>query len=177
MHTNDGRQNVPLTESRSGKVSLPQPCGRKERIKTLFLHRADSYPLRQAAEIVGVSPATLKREAERDRREEYIVGGRWRFTWRQLAYVAMRRWTLAEIHDALGPEAATVLPPLLTLRPITVRLPEYLLRAVETVAAEEGVTVDGWLHGELIDFAGTVARRMERVIPGFRRAYRFPGQE
>jgi len=29
----------------------------------------------------------------------------------------------------------------------------------------------------LIDFAGTVATRMEREIPGFRRAYLFPGQE
>jgi hypothetical protein len=88
----------------------------------------------------------------------------------------MRRWTLADIHDALGADAATVLPPLLSLRAVTVRLPEYMVRALETVAVEEGMTLDGALHGELIDFAGTMAARIEKKVPGFRRAYFYPGR-
>ena len=63
-----------------------------------------------------MTQAALKREAEDDQREEDRAGGRWRFTWRQAVYVAQRRWTLAEIHAALGDDAATVLPPLLALR-------------------------------------------------------------
>jgi hypothetical protein len=70
-----------------------------------------------------------------------------------------------------------VLPPLLAMRAVTVRLPEFLVRAIEVSAANDDTTVDDWLHQELTDFAGTVANRMERVIPGFRRAYLFPGQE
>jgi hypothetical protein len=150
---------------------------REQSIQTLFLQRKESYSLAEAARIIGTSPGTLRREAEWDDREAYRVDGKWRFTWRQLAYIAMRRWSLAEIHDALKSEAANVLPPLLSMRTVTVRLPEYLLRAVETVAAKEGATVDAWLHGELTDFAATVAPQMERVIPGFRRAYQFPGRE
>jgi hypothetical protein len=154
-----------------------RPLTREQSIQTLFLQRRESYGLGEAARVIGVSPGTMRREAERDSREAYMVAGKWRFTWRQLAYVAMRRWTLAEIHDALGADAASVLPPLLSMRSVTIRLPEYLLRSMETAAAETGTTLDGWLHGELIDFAGAVSGRMERIIPGFRRAYQFPGRE
>ena len=149
----------------------------QQRIQTLFLHRADSYRLTEAARLIGISATTLRREAERDQREAYRSNGSWRFTWRQVVCIALRRWTLAEIHEALGPEAATVLPPLLSLRTVTVQLPEYLVRGLETAAAQDRTTLDDWLHHELIDFAGTVVDRMEPVIPGFRRAYLFPGQE
>ena len=44
-------------------------------------------------------------------------------------------------------------------------------------AVSDDTTVDNWLHHELVDFAGTVVDRMENVIPGYRRAYLFPGQE
>jgi hypothetical protein len=69
------------------------------------------------------------------------------------------------------------LPPLLALRPITVQLPAYLLRAIEHAATEDQTIVDDWLHLELIDFASGMVHRMERVLPGFRRAYLFPGLE
>jgi hypothetical protein len=117
----------------------------------------------------------LKREAEDDRREEYQSGGKWCFRWRQLACIAFQRWTLAEIQDALGDDAAAVLPPLLALRTVTLRLPEYIVRALETTAAEDGTTADDCLRCELQDFAGTVADRMEAIHPGFRHAYLYPG--
>jgi len=60
---------------------------------------------------------------------------------------------------------------------VTLRLPEYIVRALETVAAEDRTTVDAYLSGELLDFAGTVVDRMEVIHPGFRRAYLFPGRD
>jgi hypothetical protein len=145
-------------------------------IRSLFLERKDSYGLAEAARLLDVSPGVLRREAEADDREAYRANGTWCFSWRQVTYLALRRWTLAQIHDALGAEA-TVLPPLLALQPLTVHLPAYLVRAIEHAAAEDHATLDHWLHQELTDFAGTVATTMERAIPGFRRAYFFPGQE
>lgn len=94
-----------------------------------------------------------------------------------MAYLALDRWTLAEIHEALGDNARAVLPPLLTLRTVTVRLPEYVLRALETIATDEETTLDACLYGELIDFAGAVCTRVGRRIDGYRRAYFFPGRE
>ena len=111
---------------------------RQKRIQTLFLHPVESYCLSAGARLLGMTPAALRREAVSDRAEEYRDGRRWRFTWRQLAYVAFRTWTLAEIQDALGKDAATVLPPLLALRSVTVRLPEFIVRAMETAAENDG---------------------------------------
>jgi hypothetical protein len=148
-----------------------------QHIREFFLHRHPSYRLGEAARLLGMIRGKLEREARRDQEDAYRVNGRWRFTWRQVAYLAFRRWSLAQIHDALGGDASTVLPPLLGMRAVTVQLPEYLVRAIELSAASEDTTVDNWLHRELIDFAGTVAERMDRMVPGFRRAYLFPGQE
>ena len=149
----------------------------QQHIRTLFLNRQPSYRLSEAARILGMTRGVLEREAKADQEDAYRVNGRWRFTWRQVAYIALRRWSLAQIHDALGSDATAVLPPLLGMRAVTVRLPEYLVRAIELSAASDDRTIDDWLHHELVDFAGTVANDMERAIPGFRRAYLFPGQE
>lgn len=149
----------------------------RERIRRLFLHRQDVYTLRESAELLDMSRGTLIREASLDRPDAYRVGNRWRFTWRQLVYVALRRWSLGEIHAALGSDASAVLPPLLTLRSFTVTLPEDILRALETLASDHETTVDQYLLGELIDFAGSVSWQVEGRIPGYRRAYLFPSQE
>lgn len=146
-------------------------------IRELFLQRKPSYRLSEAGRLLGMTRKQLEHEARADHEDAYRANGRWRFTWRQVAYIAFRRWSLADIHDALGPDATAVLPPLLGLRAVTVRLPEFLVRAIEVSAANDETTVDDWLHQELIDFAGTVAGNMERAIPGFRRAYFFPGLE
>src|SRR5258706_10787267 len=151
--------------------------GKEQRIKTLFLRPVESYRLSEGARLLGIASSTLRREAEDDRREEYRSGGVWRFSWRQLATIALRRWGHVEVLDALGSDAATVLPPLLALRTVTLRLPAYVVLALETVAAEYRTTLDDALHCELIDFAGTVADRMDAIHPGFRRAYLFPGRE
>lgn len=150
---------------------------RERSIQTLFLRRAESYTLAEVANLTDTSARKLRREVSGGYRDGVKVGSVWRFTWAQAICVALERWTLAEIHEALGTDAATVLPPLLALRAVTVRLPEYVLRALETVAEQDGVTMDHTLYGELIDFAGTVAGRMGKTIPGYRRAYLFPGQE
>ena len=147
-----------------------------ECIRELFLRRLPSYRLSEAARLLGMTRGALAREARADQEDAYRINGRWRFTWRQVAYLAFRRWSLAAIIEALGPEATAVLPPLLALRELTVRLPEYLVRALEHSAAREQTSIDEWLQRELLDFAGTIAPQMERVLPGFRRAYLFPGE-
>lgn len=150
---------------------------RRERIRTLFLQPATSYRLNEAARILGTTRGVLTREAKADQEEAYRENGRWRFTWRQVVYLALQQWSLAEIHEALGADARSALPPLLNLQAVTVRLPEFIIRAIEVSAAHDRTTVDDWLHHELVDFAGTVADRMEQAVPGFRRAYFYPGRE
>lgn len=157
--------------------SAGREANRRLRIGELFLQREESYGLSEAARIVGISTRTLRREAEDDQREAYRSNGTWRFTWRQVAFIAMRRWTLLEIHEALGTAAETVLPPLLALDTLTVRLPAFLVRAMKTAAEQDAMPIDDWLRLELIDYAGTVVDEMEAIHPGFRQAYLFPGRE
>jgi len=152
------------------------PAERKQRIQTLFLQPAESYALREVAHLTGTSVRWLRREVVRWGRDAEKVRGRWRFAWRHAIYIAMATWTLAEIHDALGDDAMTVLPPLLALRTVTVRLPEYIVRTLETIAAADRTTLDAVLHGELIDFAGSLSGRIETKVPGYRAAYLFPGE-
>jgi hypothetical protein len=149
----------------------------RQRIRTVFLDRAESYPLREVAHLTGIPRARLRREVRSGDRDAEKVNGRWFFTWRQLVFIALDRWTLAHIQDALGADASHALPPLLSLRCVTVRLPEYIVRALEVVAADDGVTVDDCLYGELIDFAGTMSPRLASRVPGYQRAYLFPAQE
>jgi hypothetical protein len=131
--------------------------------------------LAEAARLVRVPIARLRREVGRGNYDAVKVdGGGWRFAWRQFALLALDRWTLAEIFDALGDDAAGVLPPLLALRRVTVRLPEYVLRALETCAADRGTTLDHYLYEELIDFAGSMSDRLGHRIPGYRLAYFYP---
>jgi hypothetical protein len=153
------------------------PMEQEQRIQTLFLQPAESYRLSEGARLLGISPATLRREAEDDKREEYRADGEWRFTWRQLACIALRRWTLADVQDALGIAAEAVLPPLLALRTVTVRLPAFIVCTLETIASRDGTTVDACLHQELMDFAGVWAEEMEATHAGFRRAFLFPSRE
>jgi hypothetical protein len=146
-----------------------------QRIRSLFLDPADSYTLREVATLTDTPVRTLRREVARGLRDAEKVRGAWRFLWRQAAYVAMQRWTLAEIQDALGDDVAGVQQPLLALREVTVRLPEYIIRAFEVIAAGDGTTLDAALGFELIEFAGSNLTRLQGSIPGYRQAYLFPG--
>jgi hypothetical protein len=152
------------------------PAEREQSIQTLFLQREDIYDLRAAARLTGRTPRQLRREVAAGR-DATGIDGALCFTWRQVAFLALDRFGLAEIHDALGTDAATVLPPLLALRPVTIRLPEYVLRALEMIASDHGQTLDDCLYGELIDFAGAMCSHVEQRIPGYRSAYLYPGRE
>lgn len=148
----------------------------RQGIRALFLHPAESYDLAEVVCLTRVSLRKLRREVASGSCDAVKVRGAWRFTWRQAVYVAMERWTLAEIQEALGADATAVLPPLLALRAVTLHLPEYLIRALEIIAADNETTLEDAIHGELTDFAGTVAGWMESRVPGYRQAYLFPGQ-
>jgi hypothetical protein len=146
----------------------------KQSIQTLFLQPAKSYGLPEVARLTGTPLRKLRREVATGLRDAEKVRGVWRFLWRQAIYVAMERWSLAEIEDALGDDARAVLPPLLALRTVTVRLPEYIVRAFEAVAAEDGTTLEAALGYELVEFAGTCLTWLGPTIPGYREAYLFP---
>jgi hypothetical protein len=169
-----------MTVQAEPSPSLPSTARRRytrrERIRTVFLRGKKWYTLDEAARLTGTRLDLLRREVEQNNRDAHYVEGEWRFRRRQLLYLAFDRWTLAEIYDALGNDADEVLPPLLALRTVAVRLPEYVLRGMEAVAKERRMPLDQYLYWELIDFAGALPERFVKHIPGYRDAYLFPGR-
>jgi hypothetical protein len=86
----------------------------------------------------------------------------------------MERWTLAEIQDALGTDAARARRP--CWRFADHRSAAGVHRAgIRSFAANGGTTVDAALGSELIEFAGAHLTDMQTAIPGYRQAYLFPG--
>lgn len=124
-HAQAGKRN-PLRSHQNTFFFAPVPC----------------YALSEAAQVLGVSCATLIREARSDREEDYREGKRWRFTWRQVALIAFRRYPFSAIVEALGDDAVSAFPQLLILRTVTVRLPAYIIEALEAIASDQDETID-----------------------------------
>jgi len=100
-------------------------------------------------------------------------------TWQELASAAMLRWTVMQIHDALGKDANATLPSL--LRPVELkglRLPTYQLRLLEVLAQRDGVSVEEYLHMALLGLeTAASAQEIEELVPGIAAALAYPDVE
>lgn len=162
----------------------PLPPTHSEAIREIFLRRRIEYTMREAAallrltlgDFLGWVDSGVLNVETRTRRKQ--LGGRRHaiIRWNELASAAMLRWSVMQIHDALGKEANATLPRL--LRPIElkgVRLPEYLIRLLETFAQHAGVSVEAYLCTILLALeAEANPEEMEQLLPGFIEAVRFP---
>ena len=159
------------------------PPTHREAIREIFLRRRIEYTTQQAAQLLRLSVGEFYAWIDRGvlhverRRKRRQLGGRRNalVTWKELASVAMLRWTPMEIHDALGKEAATTLPRL--LRPVEfkgVRLPEYLIRLIEHRAQRERVTVEAFVYTTLLALEAEVDSDEIAQLPGVKEAISFP---
>jgi hypothetical protein len=162
----------------------PLPPTHREAIREIFLKRRSEYTTREAASllrlglgelIAWIENGTLHVESKRKRKQ--LGGPRHSLVpWKELASAAMLRWTVLQIHDALGSEANGVLPRL--FRPAelkAVRLPEYQIRLLETLAQNKGVSLEQYICDALqaIEVAAD-PDTMEKLLPGFKEAVMFP---
>ncbi len=167
-------------------VSAPRPLPPSHRIaiREIFLRRRHEYTTRDAARLLRLTLGDLLAwidsgalHVERRRKRRQLGGRRHAMVaWSELASAAMLRWSVVEIHDALGKDASGVLPRL--LRPVelkSVRLPEYQIRLLETLAQRAGVTLEGYVYTALLSLETAASpEAIERVLPGFREAMSFP---
>jgi predicted transcriptional regulator len=89
---------------------------------------------------------------------------------RELTEEALHVWPLVTIEEALGTEAALVLPPGIRTRRFTVRLPRSIVAALHRLAEEEGETVEALVTRELHGYACANRERLAAAIPGFAEA-------
>jgi hypothetical protein len=162
----------------------PLPPTHRKAIREIFLQRRAEYTTREAANLLRIGLGELlswtedgRLHVEFKRKKRQLGGPRYSLVpWKELASAAMLRWTVVQIHDALGSEANGVLPRL--YRPAelkAVRLPEYQLRLLEMLAQDAGISLEEYIYNALqsVEVAAD-PETMEKLLPGFTEAIRFP---
>lgn len=156
----------------------------REATREIFLRRRSEYTVQQAASLlrltVGdmlalIEDGTLHAVVKRKRKQ--LGGPRHTLVlWNELASAAMLRWTVVQIHDALGSEADSVLPRL--FRPAelkAIRLSEYLVRLLQALANQQRVSLEEYVYTALLEVeVAADPETMEKLLPGFKEAIEFP---
>jgi hypothetical protein len=88
----------------------------------------------------------------------------------ELAAQALQLWPVEPIEQALGAQAARVLPESVRTRPLRARLPRYQLAMLEYVAEKQHTTVSSLLALAVDDFATDHADELSSIIPGLAEA-------
>jgi hypothetical protein len=152
-----------------------QSADEQERIRAVFLERRDRYSLCDAANLLGLPYLRLRADIEAQEYDATPTADGYVLTWAQLAYIAVVRWELEAIYAALGDDAERVLPPLLRVREVTAALPEYMVRLLQMLAAEQHMSLSEYLRWQLLNLAQCAnSTEIEKLIPGFRAALMFP---
>ena len=144
------------------------------RIRTIFLHHEPRVTITEAAGLLGWSGAEMNR-AIRDGEIEVVAtcSGK-RVELRELAAYALQQWPLTAIEEALGRDAALILPPGLRTRKLTVRLPRYQIGALQVLADDGRESVDAMLTRMFEELTDVNQQRLARLIPGLVEARTWP---
>ena len=146
-----------------------------ENIRTLFLTPHPTYPLPDAAALLGIDERELRGWVEVG--EVAAVGSArdgLRIAWAELVSFGMDLWSQEVVEEALGANVAGVIPELVRLTELEVRIPRMEVVALERVAARDGKSVDTVLARELLDFVSAHSAWLEREVPGMLAALAWP---
>ena len=146
----------------------------RDRIRHIFLSPRPSFAFITAATLLGLDLGDLKRRIE----DGEIVAvstplGR-RVGREEMMAEAMQRWGLAAIGEALGADAAAVLPEAIRLVELRARVPRYQRDMLRYFARRDRKSVDEVLARELDDLASAHAEELTGAMPGFRAALAWP---
>lgn len=143
-------------------------------IRRLFLHPKASYPLPEAARLLGMKGGELRGWVKAGEVDAVETDEGLALPWTELVSFGMDFWSQEVVEAALGAEVAGAIPELLRLTELEVRIPRLEVVALKRVAAREGRAVDALLARELLDFVSVHAEWLEGEIPGFAAALAWP---
>jgi hypothetical protein len=144
------------------------------RIRRIFLNRHPHVALFAAADLLGISFAALKNEIAEGSILAVSTGVGLRIPREEMIAVAMRLWPQAEIEEALGEDAARVLPEAIRLVELRARIPRYQREMLHYLARRSATTVDEVLARELEDVACAHSEELSRALPSFDAALAWP---
>ena len=145
----------------------------RSNIRQIFLSPRPSFVLMTAASLLGMSFKELKREIEDGAIVSVSTRLGQRVTREEMIAAAMRVYEQAAIEQALGTEAAGVLPEAIRLVELRARVPRYQLDMLRFLAHRRGTSVDDVLSRELEDVACAHSEELA-VVPGFAAVMAWP---
>ena len=143
-------------------------------IRNIFLNPRPNVALIIAAGLLGMSFKTLKKEIADGAIVAVSTGIGQRIPREEMIAVAMRIWPQAEIEEALGDDAARVLPEAIRLVELRARIPRYQREMLRWLARRHETTVDEVLTRELEDVACEHAEELSAALAGFETVLAWP---
>jgi hypothetical protein len=133
-------------------------------IRHIFLSPRPNFALMTAADLLGMTLKELKREIDDGAIVAVSTAFGQRMTREELVTLAMQKWEHALIEEALGADAAAVLPEAIRLVELRARVPRYQRDMLRILAQREGTSVDAVLTRELEDVAHAHAEELPELM-------------
>lgn len=146
----------------------------RSRIRHIFLSPRPNFALMTAAELLGITVKELKREIEDGGIVAVSTRVGQRVTREEMIAAAMRAYEQTVIEEALGDEAASVLPEAIRLVELRARVPRYQREMLRYLARREGTSVDHVLTRELEDVASAYGEELAAAVPSVALALQWP---
>jgi len=152
-------------------MSNPDPRS----IRRIFLTPRPNLPLMTAAGRLGMTLQELKRDIADGAIVAVSTGMGIRVTREEMIATAMRLWDQSVIEEALGDDAARLIPEAIRLVELRARVPRYQRDVLRELARRDGTSIDAVLTRELEDVASAHAEELAAVLPDLAAALAWPG--
>jgi hypothetical protein len=146
----------------------------RERTRQVFLLPQQFYTAAEAAELLGWSTPELDLAIAEGDLETTRTNSDQGVAWQEVAVLITSQQSHAVIEQALGREAASVMPELVRLAELRVEIPRYQTVLLRSLAERETISVDEVLSRHLLDLASVESDWLNEMIPQFRSAMRWP---
>lgn len=134
-------------------------------IRRIFLTPRPNLPLMTAADRLGMTLQDLKRDIADGAIVAVSTAVGTRVTKEEMIATAMRLWDQAVIEEALGDDAARLIPEAIRLVELRARVPRYQRDVLRELARRDGTSIDAVLTRELEDVASAHAEELAAVMP------------
>jgi hypothetical protein len=146
----------------------------RRRIRHIFTTTRRSWALMTAAMDLGMTLAELKERIGDGAIVAVSAEPGQRLVREEMVAIGMMLWEQVEIEEALGDDAARVLPEAIRLVELRARVPRYQREMLRYLARRDGTSVDHVLTRELEDVASANAEELTAALPGFAGAMVWP---
>ncbi len=148
--------------------------GLVERIHSIFLHQGASVSISDTTALLGWSRSEMTAAIAGGEIEATVTCAGKVIAHEELVAAALELWPMDVIEEALGKDAARVLPEPVRTREVYTRLPRYQVAMLEYMAEQQNTTLGAVLARELDGLASAHAEELAAAIPGFAAALAWP---